>query len=214
MMNPARPHRYPRRRRSPLRRRGPPRRRKLASCRAARGGPMSRCVDLFVDSDLPIDEVADQLRRLAGVALTPSPDAATYVLRDGPVVVELGEHAYGDDGDLRLSRAVRPNPQRLPARGHRRGDAASPHRARGAPARRVPRAVRDGPPVPRSGGSERRGRSPWRLRRFVSRPATRASRGTGRTQRCGVGSRGPTLLQDASADTIDGEVLSTRPPDD
>ncbi len=65
---------------------------------------MSRSVDLFVGSDLPVDQVADQLGRAAGAKFTPSPNGATYVLREGSVVAELGRHPYLDDGDLLLSR--------------------------------------------------------------------------------------------------------------
>jgi hypothetical protein len=65
---------------------------------------MSRSVDLFVASDLPIEEVAGQLGRAIGASFTPSPNGASYVLRDGKVVIEFGPHPYRDDGDLLLSR--------------------------------------------------------------------------------------------------------------
>ncbi|MBO0732044.1 MAG: hypothetical protein J2P57_22480 [Acidimicrobiaceae bacterium] len=65
---------------------------------------MSRSIDLFVASDLPLEQVAEQLGHAISASLSASPHGATFILRDGDVVAELGPHPYQDDGDLLLSR--------------------------------------------------------------------------------------------------------------
>lgn len=64
---------------------------------------MSRTVDLFLDSDQPLELVAAQLSLLASAQLTASPDRARYVLREGGVTAYLAEHDFLDDDDLPLS---------------------------------------------------------------------------------------------------------------
>jgi|GEM_PF-1843307 len=64
---------------------------------------MSRTVDLFVDSDRPLEAVAGQLGDLVGSPLAPLPDGSRFVLRDGPVTAYLSEHDFLDDNDLPLS---------------------------------------------------------------------------------------------------------------
>ena len=65
---------------------------------------MSRSVDLFIDADLTLDELARQLSEQIGVQLQRDPDRPQWVLEDGQTVARLSEHPYGDDADLLLSR--------------------------------------------------------------------------------------------------------------
>jgi hypothetical protein len=64
---------------------------------------MSRTVDLFLDSDQPLDRVADQLSELTGNKLVASPDKTHFVMTDGDVTAHLAEHDFLDDDDLPLS---------------------------------------------------------------------------------------------------------------
>jgi hypothetical protein len=65
---------------------------------------MSRSVDLFISSSLPLDELAEVLRRRSSAQLIPTTDPDRWRYIDGPVIAELFEHPYLDDGDLWLSR--------------------------------------------------------------------------------------------------------------
>jgi hypothetical protein len=64
---------------------------------------LSRTVDLFLDSDQPLERFASQLSELTGAQLVASPDGTGYYLHDGPVAAFLFEHDYVDDDDLPLS---------------------------------------------------------------------------------------------------------------
>ena len=64
---------------------------------------MSRSVDLFIDSDQALAQVASRLGELTGQPLVASPDPSRFVLRDGPVTAHLAEHDFVDDDDLPLS---------------------------------------------------------------------------------------------------------------
>jgi hypothetical protein len=64
---------------------------------------MSRTVDLFVDSDQPLELVAAKLGELLGAQLRASPDRFRYVLHEGEVTAYLTEHDFLDDDDLPLS---------------------------------------------------------------------------------------------------------------
>src|ERR1700678_242071 len=64
---------------------------------------MSRTVDLFLDSDQPLDRVAEQLGELTGKPLVASPDRAHFVMVEGDVTAYLAEHDFLDDDDLPLS---------------------------------------------------------------------------------------------------------------
>lgn len=77
---------------------------------------MSRTVDLFIDSDQPLEQVADHLSELTGRPLVATPDRARFVLQDGPVTAYLAEHDFLDDDDLPLSefRYVLSAPVRSP----------------------------------------------------------------------------------------------------
>jgi hypothetical protein len=65
---------------------------------------MSRSVDLFIDADLPLDELAGALGRQTGSSLVPEADQARWVLEEGDTRATLAEHPYCDDGDLPFSR--------------------------------------------------------------------------------------------------------------
>jgi hypothetical protein len=64
---------------------------------------MSRSVDLFIDSELELGELAHALSVLTGAASAPD-SAGGHQLRQGEVVAELTPNRYVDDGALRLSR--------------------------------------------------------------------------------------------------------------
>jgi hypothetical protein len=64
---------------------------------------MSRTVDLFIDSDSPLESLAEQLGDLLGERFAPLPDGERFVLREGPVAVYLAEHDFLDDDGLPLS---------------------------------------------------------------------------------------------------------------
>jgi hypothetical protein len=65
---------------------------------------MSRSVDLFIGSSLPINELAELLHSRSGAQLIPTIDADRWRFVDGGVTAELFEHSYVDDGELWLSR--------------------------------------------------------------------------------------------------------------
>jgi hypothetical protein len=65
---------------------------------------MSRSVDLFIDADVTLDELASALGRHTGTQLVVEPDQARWVLEDGDTRATLAEHPYGDDGDLLFTR--------------------------------------------------------------------------------------------------------------
>jgi hypothetical protein len=65
---------------------------------------MSRSVDLFIDTDLSLDELAEGVGRQVGSPLAVEPDGRGWRLSDGEVHAVLSEHRYRDDGDLTLSR--------------------------------------------------------------------------------------------------------------
>jgi hypothetical protein len=64
---------------------------------------MSRTVDLFLDSDQPLELVASELSELAGAPLSASPDRSRFVLKYKDVTAYLAEHDFVDDDDLPLS---------------------------------------------------------------------------------------------------------------
>ncbi len=64
---------------------------------------MSRTVDLFIDSDQPIEQVAQRLGELAGTVPLPAPPGTAYLLGDGQVAARLVEHDFVDDEGLPLS---------------------------------------------------------------------------------------------------------------
>jgi hypothetical protein len=65
---------------------------------------MSRSVDLFIDADAPIDEVAANLGELLGSPLAEGPGPRTWLLQEGTVEAVLTCHPFLDDGELLLSR--------------------------------------------------------------------------------------------------------------
>jgi hypothetical protein len=65
---------------------------------------VSRSVDLFISSSLPLDELAEDLARRSDAELLPTTDPRRWRFVDGGVTAELSEHPYLDDGELWLSR--------------------------------------------------------------------------------------------------------------
>ena len=65
---------------------------------------MSRSVDLFIDADLSLDELAGALGRHLGSPLSREADGRGWRLHDGDVQATLAEHSYGDDADLLFTR--------------------------------------------------------------------------------------------------------------
>ncbi|MBO0693841.1 MAG: hypothetical protein J2P58_13140 [Acidimicrobiaceae bacterium] len=65
---------------------------------------MSRSVDLFIDSSLPIEALAEHLRARTGAQVVSTADPARWRMSDGSLTADLYEHAYVDDGELWLSR--------------------------------------------------------------------------------------------------------------
>lgn len=65
---------------------------------------MSRSVDLFLDSTLALDELAQRLAAVTDLAFSREADGEAWVTRAGQVVARLAPHPYPDDGDLVLSR--------------------------------------------------------------------------------------------------------------
>lgn len=64
---------------------------------------MPRAIDLFLDSDRPLDRLADELSHLTGTPFTASPDRSRFVMQDGEVVAHLCAHDFLDDEGLPLS---------------------------------------------------------------------------------------------------------------
>jgi hypothetical protein len=64
---------------------------------------MPRTIDLFVDSDLPLDRLAARLAELTAHRVTPAPDGARFVVHAGDSVAHLYEHDFLDDDGLPLS---------------------------------------------------------------------------------------------------------------
>jgi hypothetical protein len=65
---------------------------------------MSRSVDLFIDANVPLDEVARALGSHTGTGLVAEADQDRWVFEEEGVRAILAEHPYGDDGDLLLTR--------------------------------------------------------------------------------------------------------------
>ena len=64
---------------------------------------MSRTIDLFLDSDQPLERLASQLSELVGALLIASSDQTRFVVHDGEVTAYLAEHDFVDDDNLPLS---------------------------------------------------------------------------------------------------------------
>ena len=64
---------------------------------------MPRALDLFLDTDQPLDRLADELSELTGRPLVPAPDRNRYVMHDDAVVAHLSGHDFLDDDGLPLS---------------------------------------------------------------------------------------------------------------
>ena len=64
---------------------------------------MSRTVDLFLDTDQPLERLASQLSELVGTQLIASPDLTHFVVHDGEVTAYLAEHDFVDDDNLPLT---------------------------------------------------------------------------------------------------------------
>jgi hypothetical protein len=64
---------------------------------------MSRSVDLFIASDLPLDDLAGLIASRCEVQLSADPAHDRWVLREGDLRAALTRHRYVDDGELLLS---------------------------------------------------------------------------------------------------------------
>ena len=58
---------------------------------------MSRCIDLFIDSPAPLEELAATLGSLAGLSFIGSVEGTHWGVRDGEAFAELAEHDFDDD---------------------------------------------------------------------------------------------------------------------
>jgi hypothetical protein len=65
---------------------------------------MSRCIDLFIDAPVGLDELAALLGRLIGIPFVGAVEGSQWVLRDGDVAAVLAEHRFDDDRHLLLKR--------------------------------------------------------------------------------------------------------------
>ena len=103
---------------------------------------MSRSIDLFIESDLSLDELAGALGGHVGSPLAVEPDGRGWRLHDAGVEAILAEHAYRDDGDLVFSRYRFALSARLP-------NEVRPHdTAEAALLRRVAQQIQRGPAWP------------------------------------------------------------------
>lgn len=64
---------------------------------------MPRAIDLFIDSDQPLDRLAGELGELSGLRFVPSPGRNRFTTSDGDVVAFLSAHDFIDDEGLPLS---------------------------------------------------------------------------------------------------------------
>jgi hypothetical protein len=65
---------------------------------------MSRCIDLFIDSSAPLDELAATLGTLCGLSFIGSAEGTHWGVRDGEGFAELAEHDFDDDRQLVISK--------------------------------------------------------------------------------------------------------------
>jgi hypothetical protein len=65
---------------------------------------MSRCIDLFIDSPAPLDELAVALGKLSGLSFIGSAEGTHWGVRDGDGFAELAEHEFADDRQLLVSK--------------------------------------------------------------------------------------------------------------
>ncbi len=65
---------------------------------------MSRCIDLFIDSSAPLDELAAKLGTLSGLSFVGSVEGTHWGVRDGEAFAELAEHDFDDDRQLVVSK--------------------------------------------------------------------------------------------------------------
>jgi len=65
---------------------------------------VSRTIDLFLDSDQPLELLAGRLALLTGREFVASPDGTRFAMRERDVVAYLAEHDFLDDEDLLLSQ--------------------------------------------------------------------------------------------------------------
>jgi hypothetical protein len=65
---------------------------------------MARCIDLFVDADLGLEELAVKLGELTGMTFVGDVDGVSWLLRQGDAVARLARHGFEDDRHLPFSR--------------------------------------------------------------------------------------------------------------
>jgi hypothetical protein len=65
---------------------------------------MSRSIDLFIDTEQPVNELAGAIGELLDHRLVEDPATRVWSLTNGEVEARLSEHPYVDDGDLPFTR--------------------------------------------------------------------------------------------------------------
>jgi hypothetical protein len=65
---------------------------------------VSRSVDLFIDSERPIDDLAKELARLTRMTLSPGPSPETWNFEEGDLRAELRVHPFVPDRELAFDR--------------------------------------------------------------------------------------------------------------
>jgi hypothetical protein len=65
---------------------------------------MSRSIDLFIDTEQPVIELAGAIGELLDSPLVEDPATGVWSLTDGEVEATLSQHPYVDDGDLPFTR--------------------------------------------------------------------------------------------------------------
>jgi hypothetical protein len=65
---------------------------------------MSRSVDLFVGTDLPLHQLAIEMGSHIGCRLVADAEKPQWTLREGDVAATLAEHPYANDTNLPLTR--------------------------------------------------------------------------------------------------------------
>jgi hypothetical protein len=68
------------------------------------GHTLSRSIDLFIDSELPLQEVAAEISRITGLAAAECVEREEWALVNSELEARLAVHQFLDDGDLVFER--------------------------------------------------------------------------------------------------------------